>query len=334
MRFLRLFSFAIICVIVLCVAVAPAKAETYNYRANTVGNKDSIAYVGLEKFKTLIESRTDGVIKVKLFDSGALGDQVSGIESMQSGTLAIATVETPITTVDNLLGVTALPYIFRDPEHVKLVMDGPVGLFIKERLDAKGLHVLGYMESGFRQITNNKRPIYKPSDLKGIKIRTPDSKLRVKIFNTYGANASPLPFNELYSALQTGVFDAQENPVIWVKSTKFYEVQDYLSITNHLYTVTYLLMSKEKYQQLPEGLQLMIDQAGADAAAYTLDLGRKSETEIIDFLKAKGMKINNADTAAFQNASLPLWDEWAAEQNDPKLAKQLIKTIQTAGTDQ
>jgi len=96
MRFLRLLSFAIICVIVLCVAMAPAKAETYNYRANTIGNKESIAYAGLEKFKMLIESRTDGVIKLKLFDSGALGDQVSSIESMQSGTLAIATVETMV----------------------------------------------------------------------------------------------------------------------------------------------------------------------------------------------------------------------------------------------
>lgn len=333
MRYKRLFSLAIVCAVALVLAAAPAMAKSYKFRANTVGNKDSIAYAGLEKFKELIESRTGGVIEVKLFDSGSLGDQVSGIESMQSGTLAIATVETPITTVDKILGVTALPYIFRDREHVEIVLDGPVGLFIKERLDQKGLHVLGYMESGFRQITNNKRAIYKPSDLKGIKMRTPNSKLRVKIFNSYGANASPLPFNELYSALQTGVFDAQENPVIWVKTTKFYEVQDYLSITNHLYTVTYLLMSKEKFQELPMGLQLMMDQAGVDAAAYTVEVGRKAETEIVDFLKAKGMKVNEADSAAFQKASTPLWDEWADEQTDPEFAMQLIKTISTAGTD-
>lgn len=333
MRNQHLFSLAIVCAVVVGLAAAPAMAKTYKFRANTIGNKSSITYAGLEKFKALIEFRSGGAINVKLFDSAALGDQVSGIESMQAGTLAIATVETPITTVDKMLGVTALPYIFRDREHVETVMKGPIGEFIKARLENKGLHVLGYMESGFRQITNNKRPIYKPSDLKGIKMRTPNSKLRVKIFNSYGANASPLPFNELYTALQTGVFDAQENPVIWVKTTKFYEVQDYLSITNHLYTVTYLLMSQEKFDNLPKGLQLMMEQAGADAAAYTVEVGRKAESEIVDFLKAKGMKVNDADSAAFQKASTPLWDEWAAEQKDPRFAEQLIKTISTAGSD-
>ena len=323
--------FGAVGVIALGVTVGAADAQQYEFRANTIGNKDSIAYAGLEKFKTLVEQRSEGAINVRLFDSGALGDQVSGIESMQSGTLSIATVETPITTVDPLMGVTALPYIFRDRDHVETVMDGPVGDLFERRLAEEGLRILGFMEGGFRQITNDTRPINKPSDLEGVKMRTPDSQLRVKIFNHYGANASPLPFNELYSALQTGVFDGQENPVIWVKTTKFFEVQDYLSITNHLYTVTYLLMSEEKYQELPQELQLLVQQAGADASQHTVRIGQKSEQEIIDFLKEKGMEVNEADVAAFQDKSTPLWDEWAAEQSDPALARGLIDVISSAG---
>ncbi len=308
-----------------------AEAQTYEFRANTIGNKDSIAYAGLKKFKELVEARSDGRISVKLFDSAALGDQVSGIESLQSGTLGFATVETPITTVDPLLGVTALPYVFRDRAHVRSVMEGPVGDLFERRLAAEDLRVVGFFEGGFRQITNNVRPIVTPADLEGVKMRTPDSALRVKIFNHYGANASPLPFNELYTALQTGVFDGQENPVIWVKTTNFYEVQDYLSITNHLYTVTHLLMSEEKFQALPEALQLVVQQAGADAAAHTVEVGRAAEQEIIAFLEEQGMAVNEADVAAFQAQSSELWDAWAEAQADPAFAKQLIEVIAAAG---
>lgn len=316
----------------LATAVGTAAAQAFEFRANTVGNKDSIAYAGLERFKQLVEARSDGDIRLRLFDAGALGDQVSGIESMQSGTLAIATVETPITEVDPLLGVTALPYIFRDREHVATVLNGPVGDLFERRLAGEGLRVLGFMEGGFRQITNNTRPINVPADLEGIRMRTPDSALRVKIFNHYGANASPLPFTELYSALQTGVFDGQENPVIWAKSSRFYEVQDYLSITNHLYTVTYLLMSEDKFQALSEAQQLLVQQAGAEAAGHTAAVGRRADSEIVGFLEEQGMKVNQADSEAFASASRPLWDEWAAEQENPELARGLIHVISTAGT--
>lgn len=317
----------------LGITLNAAAAESFEFRANTIGNKDSIAYAGLERLEALVEARSDGAIDLRLFDSGALGDQISGIEGMQSGTLSIATVETPITTVDPLLGVTALPYIFRDREHVETVFDGPVGDWIERRLAAKDLRVLGYLEGGFRQISNDVRPINTPSDLEGIKMRTPDSELRVKIFNHYGANASPLPFTELYPALQTGVFDGQENPVIWVKSSRFYEVQDYLSITNHLYTVTYLLMSEDKFQQLPEKLQLVMQQAGAEAAQHTVAVGRKADREIVSFLEEEGMQVNEADSQAFAEASRPLWDEWAEQHDNTAQARALIDVISSAGTE-
>ena len=298
------------------VAIGPSLAADLKLRANVPGNEEGIAYLGAKRFADLVNERAGGKLNIKVFHSSALGDQVSSIESMQAGTLDIATVETPITTVDPVLGATALPYIFRGREHVAAALNGPAGAWIEERLAAKGLRVLGFMEGGFRQITNNVRPINAPSDLKGIKMRTPSSKLRIKIFNTYGANASPLPFKELYIALQTGVFDGQENPVIWAKVTKFYEVQKYLSITNHLYTVTYLLMSENAFRKLDTETQAIFKQAGREAAEYTVEVGKKADSEIVDFLKSEGMEVNQADINAFVQASKPIWDEWVQEYGD------------------
>ena len=300
-----------------------------NLRGNVPGNEEGIAYLGAKYFADLVAQRTEGQVSIKVHHSSALGDQVSSIESMQAGTLDISTVETPITTVDPILGATALPYVFRSREHVAQALSGPAGKRIEDRLAAKGLRVLGFLEGGFRQITNNIRPINTPADLKGIKMRTPGSKLRIKIFNHYGANASPLPFKELYTALQTGVFDGQENPVIWAKATKFYEVQKYLSITNHLYTITYLLMSESSYQKLTPEQQAIFKDAGAEATKYSVEVGIKADTEIVDFLKAQGMQVNDADVGAFVEASQSIWTDWAAEHGADATA--LIDTIAKAG---
>jgi len=328
-RFTSLFVAALMgALTTVAISAAPLDAQEMTLRANAVGNEEGIAYLGMKRFSEIVEEKTGDNVDVKLFHSSALGDQVSSIESMQAGTLDIATVETPITTVDPALGATALPYIFTGRDHVAAALNGEAGKWIEERLAEKGLRVLGFMEGGFRQITNNVRPIVTPADLEGVKMRTPSSKLRIKIFNSYGANASPLPFKELYTALQSGVFDGQENPVIWAKVTKFYEVQKYLSLTNHLYTVTYLLMSEDKFQQLDADTKAIFKEAGTAAAAYTAEVGKKADSEIVSFLEEEGMEVNKADTDAFVKASKPIWNEWAEESGGD--AKKLIDLITAA----
>ncbi len=309
-------------------SMAGAQAQEFKLKANVPGNEEGIAYLSAKRFADVVAKESGGKVTVKVFHSSALGDQVSSLESMKVGTIDIATVETPITTVDPVLGATALPYVFHDRKHVAAALNGPVGEWIEKRLATKDLRVIGFLEGGFRQITNNVRPIITPADLKGVKMRTPGSKLRIKIFNHYGANASPLPFKELYTALQTGVFDGQENPVIWVKAIKFYEVQKYLSMTNHLYTVNYLLMSEKSYQKLPANLQEVLKKAGREAAAYSVQIGIKADTEIVEFLRTKGMKVNEADVPSFVNASSIIWDDWANENGAD--ARKLIDMIQSA----
>tara|TARA_B100000676_G_scaffold214013_1_gene210440 strand:- start:243 stop:1217 length:975 start_codon:yes stop_codon:yes gene_type:complete len=304
--------------------IVNANAEI-SFKTNVPGNKESIAYKSAQKFADEARKASNGEINIKVFDSSALGDQVSSIQSMIAGTLDMATVETPITTIDSALGATALPYIFISRDHIEKALSGKAGDWIQKRLNAKGLVVLAYLEGGFRHITNNKRPIVTPADLKGVKMRTPGSKLRILTFNTYGANASPLPFKELYTALSTKTFDGQENPIIWVKSQKFYEVQQYLSLTGHVYTVTYLLMSKTKYDKLSSKDKEILQKAGQLAKDYSIKLGIEADSKVADFLKSKGMKVNQANAKSFVDASRPVWDEWVSKEKD---GKELIKLIE------
>lgn len=315
------------------VGIAQGASPEFEFRANTIGDPDSITYQGLERFAKIVEKRSNGRVSIALHHSGALGDQVSGIEALQSGTLDFATVETPITTIDPVLGVTALPYVFRGREHVETVLYGFFDEWVEQRLVPKGLRVVSLMEGGFRHITNNVRPIYTPEDLEGITMRTPDSRLRIRTFEHYGADASPLPFPEVYTALQTGTFDGQENPVIWAKTTNFYEVQDYLSLTGHIYTATYVLMSEESYQELPQDLQLLVKQAGREAYEKTVEVGRAADTEVVEFLKEQGMEVNEANKEAFVEASEPIWDGWVSdlEPDDQKVANMLLRLIRAAG---
>lgn len=324
----RTFAAFALAASVSALATLPALAQDINFRVNVPGNQDGIAFRSVEHFNEVLKDKSGGSLGTKLFHSSALGDQESSIEAMQSSILDMATIETPITAVAPELGATALPYIFSSRAHVKAAMDGEAGKMIEAILAEKGLRVVGFLEGGFRQITNNVRPITTPEDLKGVKIRTPGSALRIAIFNHYGANASPLPFSELYSALQTGVYDGQENPVIWAQSTKFYEVQKYLSLTNHLYTVTYLLMAEDKFQALTEDQQAAVLAAGEAAEARSVELGIKADAEIVSFLEEAGMEVNEADVEAFTAQSGQIWEDWAAEQGPD--AQKLIDLIRAA----
>jgi tripartite ATP-independent transporter DctP family solute receptor len=315
-----------IALLVFALGFFTAQAQEFTFRANTVGTEQSIHYAGLSKFKELVEERTDGRVRIDIFHSAQLGDQLSGIESMLSATIDIATVDSPITTVDPLLQVLGLPYVFRDREHVASVLEGPVGELIANRLYERGLVVLGFMEGGFRQITNDVRPIYEPEDLRGITLRTPEDRVRVRLFNSLGANASPLPYSELYSALQTGVFDGQENPLIEIQSSRFYEVQRYVSITNHVYTISYLLMSRQVFDGLPKDIQQILLEAGREAAHHTAEVGAQADQEILELAQARGMEVNRANIDAFMEATATLRGEVAAELGEEAL--ELLRMIQ------
>ncbi|MDH3741273.1 MAG: TRAP transporter substrate-binding protein, partial [Hyphomicrobiales bacterium] len=173
---------------------------------------------------------------------------------------------------------------------------------------------------------NNTRPINKPEDLAGIKLRTPKGAWRVKMFKLYGANPTPMAFSEVFTALQTNVIDGQENPYAQIASAKFQEVQKYLSITGHVYTPAYVLVSDEHYAKLPGDVRAALEKCGADTQNFVYEQAAKLEVELLGVIKAAGVAVNNADNAAFIAASKPIYDEFS---NSVKGGAELIKKVQS-----
>jgi tripartite ATP-independent transporter DctP family solute receptor len=177
--------------------------------------------------------------------------------------------------------------------------------------DAKGYKILAVWENGFRHITNNKHPINVPADLQGIKLRTPKGEWRVKMFQSYGANPTPMSLSEVFTALQTGVIDGQENPLAQIYSSKFQEVQKYLSLTGHVYTPAYITVGKEKWESLPADVRQVLEETARETQAYVYETAARLDTELLEKLKASGMAVNEADKAAFIAASKGIYDEFA-----------------------
>ncbi len=190
--------------------------------------------------------------------------------------------------------------------------------------NAKGYRILALFENGFRHITNNTRPVNVPSDLEGIKLRTPKGAWRVKMFKSYGANPTPMSFSEVFTALQTGVIDGQENPYAQIASAKFQEVQKYLSITGHVYTPAYVLVSEEHFSALPQDVQDILVATAKETQAFVYELAAQLETDLLAELKAGGMEVNNADKQAFIDASKPIYEEFSSTVSG---GSELIETV-------
>jgi tripartite ATP-independent transporter DctP family solute receptor len=212
-----------------------------------------------------------------------------------------------------MFGVFEMPYLVKSREHMKKIEKELFWSKIEPSAEKKGYKVLAVWENGFRHITNNKHPIYTPADLKGIKLRTPAGKWRVKMFQAYGANPSPMKFSEVFTALQTGVMDGQENPFAQIASAKFYEVQKYLSLTGHVYTPAYLVVSTKKWQTLPADVRKTLQSTARKTQAFVYKKAVADEKVLLEKMKAAGIKVNEADKNAFIAASKPVYEEFARE---------------------
>ena len=184
---------------------------------------------------------------------------------------------------------------------------------LEPEVEKKGLKVIAVWENGFRQITNSKRPIKVPADLAGIKLRVPGGKWRVKMFQAYGANPSPMKFSEVFTALQTGVMDGEENPFTQIYSAKFQEVQKYLSLTGHVYTPAYLTVGKTKWEAIPADVRKVLEDTAKETQAYVYETAAKDDGELVGKLKAAGMQVNDVDKDAFIAASRSIYDEFGKE---------------------
>jgi tripartite ATP-independent transporter DctP family solute receptor len=300
--------------------------KKYVFKLGHTGAPDHHYQVGSLKFAELVAKKTNGKVEIKVFPADQLGKQRQLVEGCQLGTVdMVLTSDVLLSSFVPVVGVLNLPFLFKDTKQVGDVLDGPVGKKIDDAVAKKGLIVIGWWENGFRHITNSRKPIKTPADLQGLKIRTPEGNVFIETFNSYGAGATPMSFGELYSALQLGTVDGQENPTSHVLSQKYYEVQKYLSLTYHIHVAEPLLMSAKIYKTLPTEYQKALLEAGKEVTVWMRKEVNSMEAKEIAELKIKGMKVNKADIKAFKEASKKIYAKF-----EPIFGKELIAEITSA----
>lgn len=269
-------------------------------------------------FKEQVEARSGGSITVNIFPHGQLGNDGQMIDGARSGIIDIA-----ISGLNNFTGLIPeagafeLPFMFPSRDIAYEVLDGEIGQGVAAKFDPVGLKLLGFPENGYRNISNNRGPVRTPDDLKGLQMRVNNSKALNDMFALLDANPQQLPVAELYTALETGVVDAQDHPIGIVVSFKFNEVQEYLSLTQHAYSSLAMVMNLDKFKGLSDEERKIIAEVAAEAVAKQRELSIAKEEEMISALEAEGMSVNrDVDAAAFQAAVKPVWEGFIDENGD------------------
>ena len=301
----------------LALATFAAQAQTELKLAHAAPETDLQQTLSLF-FKEQVEARTNGSVTVTIFPQGQLGNDAAMIDGARSGIIDIA-----MSGLNNFTGLVPqagaleLPFMFPNRETAYAVLDGDIGQGISAEFTQHSLKVLGYPENGYRNMTNNRGPIRVPADLAGLNMRVNNSKALNDMFAALGANPLQLPVAELYTALETGVVDAQDHPIGIVLSFKFNEVQKYLSLTQHAYSALALVMNDAKFNALTADEQKIITEVAAEAIAMQRKAVQDKEAGMIEELKAAGMEVNtDVDAAAFQAAVKSVWDGFIAANGD------------------
>jgi tripartite ATP-independent transporter DctP family solute receptor len=292
----------------LCLLASGAAAQELTLRLSSENSPGSNSIFIMERFKENIEAELGADnVSVEIFHSGALGDEAVHLQQIRTGQIDIHPTGSDAVQLDPKWAIFDMPFLFADRNAVRAVLDGEIGAEMRASMrERAGVEVLGFGEIGFRQITNNVRPIVVPEDLAGLKIRVPGSRMRVLMFETYGAAPLSLNLSELYLALQQGAVDAQENPLLAIRSQSYQEVQEYLSFSNHVYTPITLSMNGQKWDSLTEAQRAAVQRAADAAIEWTRENGEAMDTTIREEFEGQ-IAMNEIDLAAFQDASAPIW---------------------------
>ena len=301
-----------------------AGAQTYTMKVG-IGHPPGQSFVvASEKFKEMVEKRSNGRLKVDIFPSSQLGGEREMQEMVALGTLEMS-VSGIVVVYEPLFALLEAPYLYRDREHIKKMQESAVVADLGQALLNKGIRLVGFYENGFRNITNSKRAINSPADVKGLKIRTPENLAQLETFKALGAVATPMAYSELYNALAQGVVDGQENPLQNIWTGKMYEVQKHLAMTGHIYNSAYILANNKFWTGLPADLRKIADESIREASLFQMDLVANLDKKLIEDLKAKGMQVTTPDQEAFRKATAPAYDAFYAKFGDR--ARKIIETI-------
>jgi TRAP-type transport system periplasmic protein len=312
---------------------ARAEIKSRSIKMPIVNNIEHPQGVGAKKFAELMEQKSGGKIKVRVYAGGTLGGEQQVASAMQGGTIEVSMMA-PAQLVGNFKDFLVLdfPFAFANEREADVVLDGPLGRKLLEPMPERGLVGLAYMEQGYRSITNSKRPITKLEDIQGLKIRTILNPLYIDMLNALGANAVPMPFPELYTALETGTVDGQENPYSTVEASKFDEVQKYFSNTKHIYNSQLLLVSKKFWDSLSDEEKKIVEEAANETRDYQRKVAREMDEKSRQALVKNGMQINDIspdEIARMREKVKPVVEKYSAQVGED-LTKQFYAEIEKA----
>jgi len=285
-------------------------------------------YLSVEYFRDILAKRTNDRLKVNIFPNSQVGDDKQMMSALQSGSLDMTYPSTsPATTLVPELRLFDLPFLFPKAEDADKVLDGPVGTDLLNKFDGTGIKALAWAENGYRQLSNSKQPVSAPADVKGLRVRVMENPIQVDIWKTLGANPTSMAFGEVFSALEQGVVDGQENPWATIYSSKFNEVQKYGSDTRHVYTPFIIMASQKMFDGLSAEDKTIVQEAAEATRDYDRTVSRQYSDYAKAQLKAGGMQITDLSPeqlAAFQQATKPVYDKWA-----PQIGTELVSQVQS-----
>ncbi len=301
-----------------------AGAQTKLRLAHTISPEDAM-HLALLEFSKKVAQRTNNGVQIEVFPSGQLGNDPKTLEGVKLGTIDIGMTGNPFfTAFAPEMNVFDLPYLFRDFAHAYKVIDGPIGQQLAQSLEKNGMKPIGALEIGFRNLTNNKKAVKVPDDVKGLKLRTTPNPAHLQAFRLLGANPAPMPITEVYLALKTGAVDGQENPIAHIYALKFHEVQKYMSLTFHAYTMAHVVMNLKKFQELKPEHQRALVESMAEARDWERQLNRKLDGEALAKIKAAGVQVEeNPDREAFRK----IVAEATAEEYVKKFGRDVLDKI-------
>lgn len=308
---MKIFKIALLASVFAFGVSTGVTAET-QIKFGHVGGPGSLFEKSVNEFARIANEKLDGKAKVVPYGSSQLGSDAQMLNKLKLGTLDLALPSTVMSSVSPEFSLFEMPYLIEDREHMARVRDELVRDVMYKAAADKNYRIIGVWENGFRQITNNTRPIVTPADLQGIKLRTPNGIWRVEMFKSYGANPAPMALSEAFVALQTGAMDGQENPLVQIYSQRFHEVQDYLSMSNHVYTPAFVVAGAS-WNRLSEDVRKILSDTALEVEAFALEQGQSLDDSLVAKMEEAGMKINQVDLKAFVAGSDVIYKKFSAE---------------------
>lgn len=324
MRLIRvLVCFSMMMSIAAVVNAQESKKPEFIMKMGCTVMADHPYVITAKRFNELVQQRTNGRVRIDIFDNSQLGSERDLVEGLQLGTVdLVATSTGPLGGFVPEINIVDLPFLFRDKQHAYKVLDGPIGQALLKKFDALGIHGLAYWEAGFRHIINSKRSVNSPKDLAGLKIRVMENKVHLASFKAMGANPSPMAWGEVFSALQQGVLEGMEGPIALVYTSKLYEVQKYMSLTGHFYSPGLWLISMQTWAKLPADIKKVFEDTSLEMTSYERSVMAEQEEKQTAMLKSYGMEVVAPDKKAFQEATKAVY-----EQFQPTFGKERIQQI-------